>query len=412
MNSINICEYETECSKIAYFSCHHCPKSLCLEHLNQHNTLNIIRVQELSNELDGFVNHVSNLDTRKTFQNAHNKLDAWKEQISDDIESIYKLHLNELSCLEKELNQHLNIIKEYVRLKLLDLGTQLLTVQRIDEISQRVQLLPIEYDLNQLRQFFESVRCEQNINIKNISIDALINACNVFSYRQTLSNNQLEPYRTISVENMKKFVSSKNNESILWLDTQRQLHYINENFKTRLLNIPQTLLTSSIMLSNNHQIRINDTDIVDIKWCSFADVFLILFQRYLFSFNYKTDQFTQISITRYKDYPLGKKKGRPEFRPMKFSARFRCISCFNDTSLYISYCTSGTCIELWKYSHDNGNDIYLNECFKHWDCLTNDKNEWISHMNTISNLHIGLLICKGSSIYRRFELRDENLNLN
>ncbi|CAF4319339.1 unnamed protein product, partial [Rotaria sp. Silwood2] len=282
MNSINICEYETECSKIAYFSCHHCPKSLCLEHLNQHNTLNIIRVQELSNELDGFVNHVSNLDTRKTFQNAHNKLDAWKEQISDDIESIYKLHLNELSCLEKELNQHLNIIKEYVRLKLLDLGTQLLTVQRIDEISQRVQLLPIEYDLNQLRQFFESVRCEQNINIKNISIDALINACNVFSYRQTLSN--------------------------------RIVH-------------------------------------------------------------------------------------------------FRCISCFNDTSLYISYCTSGTCIELWKYSHDNGNDIYLNECFKHWDCLTNDKNEWISHMNTISNLHIGLLICKGSSIYRRFELRDENLNL-
>ncbi|CAF3878810.1 unnamed protein product, partial [Rotaria sordida] len=190
-----------------------------------------------------------------------------------------------------------------------------------------------------------------------ISIKDLINVYNVFSYKRTLPNNtQLESYRTLSVENMKKFISNKNNESILWIDTSKQLHYIDRNFQNRLLNIPQT---SSIILSNHHQIRINDIDIVDIKWCSSVE----------------------------------------------------CISCFNDTSLYISYCTFGICIELWKYSYGNGNDIYLNECINRWDCLTNDKNEWISYINIISNLHIGLLICRGSSIYRRFELRNENLNL-
>jgi len=53
----------------------------------------------------------------------------------------------------------------------------------------------------------------------------------------------------------------------------------------------------------------------------------------------------------------------------------------------------------------------MNECIKRWDCLTDDKNEWISNMNTNSDLYIGLLIKKGSSIYKRFELRDEYMNV-
>ncbi|CAF4013736.1 unnamed protein product [Rotaria sordida] len=236
MNSINTCENEIECSKIAYFSCYHCSKNLCLEHLNKHNILNIVRVQELSNKLDEFVNLVSNLDTQKISQNAHDKLDIWKKQISNDIENIYKLYLNEINYLEIELNQRLNIVKEDLRLKISNLGTQLLTIQNIDEISQQ-QLLPIEYDLKQFHQFFESVQCELNIDTKNISIKDLINVYNVFSYKRTLPNNtQLESYRTLSVENMKKFISSKNNESILWIDTSKQLHYIDRNFHNHLLS--------------------------------------------------------------------------------------------------------------------------------------------------------------------------------
>jgi hypothetical protein len=76
----------------------------------------------------------------------------------------------------------------------------------------------------------------------------------------------------------------------------------------------------------------------------------------------------------------------------------------NNSTIYISYSTSGICIESWKY------DSSINECIKRWDCLTNDKNEWVSNMNTNSALQIGLLIRKGSTIYRRFELRDEQLN--
>ncbi|CAF3183191.1 unnamed protein product [Rotaria socialis] len=392
INPTSLCQNEIECPKIAHHSCHHCPKSLCLEHLNEHNTRNIMRAEVLSQELTDLLEIVSNLTTEKASENTHNKLDAWKNQMFDSIENMYKSRLDEINCLETELNQRGDILKQYLQSKLSSIGTQLLQIQTIGEISKK-ELSSIEYDFNQLTQFFESIQCELHIDTKNIVLKDLINVYNLFSCKSISPHRTpIKFYRTISVQSMKKFASSKENESILWLDNERKLHYIDRRFQTRILAAPQTLITSSIVLSDHHK-RINNDDIVDIKWCSFPELFLVLLPRSLFSFDQKTNQFQEISVARHKNYP------------------FRCISCFDNTLIYISYCTLGTYIELWKYSYGHENDIYMNECIKRWDCLTDDKNEWISHMNTNSNSTIGLLICRGSSIYRRFELRNENLYL-
>ena len=61
--------------------------------------------------------------------------------------------------------------------------------------------------------------------------------------------------------------------------------------------------TTASALLPYHQTGIKDIDIVDLKWCSAAEVFLILFQRHLFSFEPKSHKFTQIPIVRHKDYP-------------------------------------------------------------------------------------------------------------
>jgi hypothetical protein len=53
--------------------------------------------------------------------------------------------------------------------------------------------------------------------------------------RQLLNNTKMQSYRILSVENMKEFISSQKNETILWLDTQKQLHYVDEYFQTHLL---------------------------------------------------------------------------------------------------------------------------------------------------------------------------------
>lgn len=62
------------------------------------------------------------------------------------------------------------------------------------------------------------------------------------------------------------------------------------------------VVTATALLPYN-QTGIKDADVVDLKWCSAAEVFLILLQRHLFSFEPKTSKFTQIHIVRHKDYP-------------------------------------------------------------------------------------------------------------
>jgi hypothetical protein len=86
---------------------------------------------------------------------------------------------------------------------------------------------------------------------------------------------------------------------------------------------------------------------------------------------------------------------------------FRCLSCLIDSSLYISYCVFGICIELWKYPNNNN----TNAAVKRWDRLANDKTEWVSHMDTNISSQIGLLVRTASSVHTRFELRDESLVL-
>ncbi|CAF0852955.1 unnamed protein product [Adineta steineri] len=386
-----ICENEVECSKPALVTCHHCPKRLCLKHVLEHNEINIVRTYSLSDEINCLTHLLSKLDCQKSVENARKHLDTWKENILTDIENTYKHYSKEIDDLQNELNQRVDIFKDSQKSKMSSLQTQLAALQKVGEISQN-QLLPIERDLSHLRQCLESVRCEICIETTNVSCNDLINAYNIFSYNRILPNNTLmQSYRTIPVENNKKFVSSQQNGTILWLDNRRQLHYIDQKFHDHILTLPSTMCnppTASSALLPYHQTGVKDVDVVDLKWCSKTEAFLILFQRHLYSFDPKTHKFTQIPITRHKDYP------------------FRCLSFLNDSSLYISYCVFGICIELWKYPTSN-----VNLAVKRWDRLANDKTEWVSHMDANINSNIGLLIRTASSVHTRFEIRDETLNL-
>ena len=50
-------------------------------------------------------------------------------------------------------------------------------------------------------------------------------------------------YRVIPVDGNKRFVSSKQHESILWLDNRKQLHYLDSKFQ-------DYVLTSSLTQSH------------------------------------------------------------------------------------------------------------------------------------------------------------------
>ncbi len=45
----------------------------------------------------------------------------------------------------------------------------------------------------------------------------------------------MQSYQTVPVQNMIKFVSSKEQRTILWLDQQRQLHFVDQDLQEYLL---------------------------------------------------------------------------------------------------------------------------------------------------------------------------------
>lgn len=138
---ISLCEHEVECSKIAQVRCHHCPKMLCLEHILQHNELNIVRASELLDETNDLTEYLTNMDTKIIYENARNKLNQWKKENLDKIENIHQYYTNEINRLEDDLNSRLNILKENIELTTSDLKKQVSHLTKHDEISEKVILL-------------------------------------------------------------------------------------------------------------------------------------------------------------------------------------------------------------------------------------------------------------------------------
>jgi archaellum component FlaC len=132
------CENEVECLKPSLFSCHHCSKLVCLDHLNEHNSLNNIRADELTNEINNLQHHLSNLNTQQSFDDTRNKLSTWKKQMFDNIENVYALHSNEINHLETELNHRLDILKERFKTTMSNLQTELSVLQKNREIPKQV----------------------------------------------------------------------------------------------------------------------------------------------------------------------------------------------------------------------------------------------------------------------------------
>ena len=94
----------------------------------------------------------------------------------------------------------------------------------------------MESKLDQLYQCLQSIQCEITVKIEDVPFEKFIDVSNAFSYDQELlKNNIRKPYRILSVQNITEFISSKENETILWLDQQRQLHYIDQDLQEYLV---------------------------------------------------------------------------------------------------------------------------------------------------------------------------------
>ena len=154
LSNTTTCENESECSKPALVTCHHCPKHLCLKHVLEHNEINIVRTYALSDEINSLTHLLSKLDCQQSVENARKKLDTWKENILADIESTYTHYSNEINELQKELTHRLDIFKENQKSKTSIVQMQLVGLQKVGEISQRVKFSLYSTSVNNFFHYF------------------------------------------------------------------------------------------------------------------------------------------------------------------------------------------------------------------------------------------------------------------
>ncbi|CAF1610436.1 unnamed protein product, partial [Didymodactylos carnosus] len=112
--SHSTCEGES-CTLLAMVQCHHCPKHVCLKHLIQHNDLNITRTHSLSDDINLLTLMLSKIDSTQSLNEAKETLDQWKTKMLFDIQVTYDYYSNEISLLNLELKQRIDILKENKR---------------------------------------------------------------------------------------------------------------------------------------------------------------------------------------------------------------------------------------------------------------------------------------------------------
>ena len=132
------CENETECNKPALVPCHHCPKRLCLKHVLEHNEFNIVRTYELADQINSLTQILLKLDCEQSLDVARKRLDQWKENLLGNIEKTYEFYSKEIDHLQMELSHRVDIFKEHQRAKLILLQNQISSLQKVGEISQKV----------------------------------------------------------------------------------------------------------------------------------------------------------------------------------------------------------------------------------------------------------------------------------
>jgi len=109
--------------------------------MNEHNDLNMVRVEELSDEMNKLTDLISNLNTEKSLEDARYKLNRWKKENFDLIERIYDDHSEAIHRLENELNDRLNIFKGSLESTITDSKSQLSYFKKINQTTQQVVLI-------------------------------------------------------------------------------------------------------------------------------------------------------------------------------------------------------------------------------------------------------------------------------
>ncbi|CAF3903620.1 unnamed protein product [Rotaria sordida] len=131
-----------KCTRTARGLCDCCRQNLCLQHLNEHNTLLISQLHPLTDEINALEVRLKTLNIQKIIGNSHEKLEQWRQECYKKIDCIFEQKCQELHQLVNEkVDQQREELKR-INLKITELiNAQETTRQDIDLLISTIRQL-------------------------------------------------------------------------------------------------------------------------------------------------------------------------------------------------------------------------------------------------------------------------------
>ncbi|CAF4916110.1 unnamed protein product, partial [Rotaria sp. Silwood1] len=140
-----------KCVRTSRGLCDCCQQNLCLQHLNEHNSLLITQLNPLTDEINTLEDRLKTLNIQNTISNSRRKLEEWRKDCYKKIDSIFEQKCQELDQLiEENIRQQREELNR-VHLKISELiNAQETTRQDIDSLTSTIRQL--ETNMNNIEQ--------------------------------------------------------------------------------------------------------------------------------------------------------------------------------------------------------------------------------------------------------------------
>lgn len=181
-----------KCERISRGSCDCCKQNLCLQHLNEHNTLLLTQLNPLTDEINLLGDRLQSLDIHKTTNHGRQKLENWRRECHEKIDSFFEKKCQELNrVFDEKLDQQkqeilciqskiAKLIREQeVTRQDIDLLTS--TIRQLENQMKKIEETNIQVTTYSLQIDDSSVQV-QEMNENELDLSNLPPACRTLSW--------------------------------------------------------------------------------------------------------------------------------------------------------------------------------------------------------------------------------------
>jgi hypothetical protein len=342
-----------KCERTSRGLCDCCKQNLCLQHLNEHNALQISQLNPLIDEINALGDRLKSFNIHEAVSNSRQKLEKWQKDCHEKIDYCFQKKCQELDCFVAE---KLNSLRE----KIVQMQSKVAKFIREQETTRQ----DIETLTSNIRQLQEDIsKIEQRtvqISTRSLKIDdSFVQVRDIDKHKLDLST--LSPvYRSFSIPVGSSIPVTCNDQFLL-------IHQ-----KPNLCLISREMKVEKQVLWEHQSFR-------DMCWSSILDQFIIIDNDTVFLFDERTMSIQNIETIEKRRWAsctcsdaslfLSTRERGSSIVEIKLSPSIAIIkewksptTCTKDERIHGTAHNSGTCAIIIRNYEEESMRIELRSC--------------------------------------------------